>query len=200
MKTFDAQKYVQLAVSKDRTRETITGVYRDKTALVATDGHRLHYLPDMPEVSQGSYLDGRDSQFPDWRQVLPNTPLLGQVQLMGLEAATLKRALKAMCCFELSMASHVKISFEPVKENDYLAHFKFKHEFSEVYHCAPCGTSTDIGAAKSWEHNINPRYLYDAITDDEISIELNYYGEYLPMMVVNLRNKVKALIMPVRTK
>jgi DNA polymerase III sliding clamp (beta) subunit (PCNA family) len=62
--------YVQKAVSKDKTRYGIQEVYRDKNRLVATDGHRLHWVNGLPDA-EPHYLSGLDAQFPDYNQVIP---------------------------------------------------------------------------------------------------------------------------------
>lgn len=69
METLD---YIKLAVSKDKTRYNICSIYRDKNHFVATDGHRLHYANGLPDADP-HFIDGRDAQYPDWKQVLPNS-------------------------------------------------------------------------------------------------------------------------------
>lgn len=63
--------YVTLATSKDKTRHNLTKVYRDSDKLIATDGHRMHWIEGLPHTA-GAYLDGStDCQFPDYSQVMP---------------------------------------------------------------------------------------------------------------------------------
>jgi DNA polymerase III sliding clamp (beta) subunit (PCNA family) len=67
----DTMKWLELATSKDKTRFNLNSVYRDATALVATDGHRLHLSNGLPEVTP-HYTDGTDAEYPDWKQVMPD--------------------------------------------------------------------------------------------------------------------------------
>ena len=57
-------EFVKLAVSKDKSRYNLTDVYRAPQAVVATDGHRLHYSNGLPE-STPHYISGdNDRDFP----------------------------------------------------------------------------------------------------------------------------------------
>lgn len=61
------------ATSDDRTRPSLTRVYRASTNFVATDGHRLHISSQLPATTAG-YLDGSaDHQFPEYSQVIPTS-------------------------------------------------------------------------------------------------------------------------------
>jgi DNA polymerase III sliding clamp (beta) subunit (PCNA family) len=71
MKDMNTLDFVTLATSKDDTRYNMTQVYRDKTELVGTDGHRLHYVDNLPPVEKPHFLSGLDAPFPEWRQVIP---------------------------------------------------------------------------------------------------------------------------------
>lgn len=63
--------YVTLATSKDKTRYNLTKAYRDSDKLIATDGHRMHWIEGLPHTA-GAYLDGStDCEFPDYSQVMP---------------------------------------------------------------------------------------------------------------------------------
>lgn len=45
-----ALEFVSLAMSKDETRYNLNGVYFDGSTYVATDGHRLHLVEEMPAL------------------------------------------------------------------------------------------------------------------------------------------------------
>lgn len=61
--------WVSKAVSKDKFRGNLRHVYRDKNAVVASDGHRLHYSNGLPDATP-HFIDGYDGEFPDYKRVL----------------------------------------------------------------------------------------------------------------------------------
>lgn len=75
MKQLNDLEWVTLATSKDKKlQENLSQVYRDKTCLVATDGHRMHLSNNLPELSP-HYLSGYDGQFPDYSYVMPKNEI-----------------------------------------------------------------------------------------------------------------------------
>ena len=75
MKQLNDLEWVTLATSKDKkTRENLAQVYRDKTCLVATDGHRIHLSNNLPELAP-HYLSGYDGQFPDYAYCMPKNEI-----------------------------------------------------------------------------------------------------------------------------
>lgn len=88
--------FINLAVSKDTNRMSIGAAYRDLTSLVATDGYRVHWIDGQPPIEKGYYLDGRDFDFPKWKQVIPNKSpeAVGEYYLSKNEIKTLKALIK----------------------------------------------------------------------------------------------------------
>lgn len=87
----DTQSFIKLAISREETRSNLCEIYRDETEIVATDGHRLHWINGLPEV-QPHFLSGLDAEYPDWKQVLPKQGPEAACQLWGqaLDYAQLK--------------------------------------------------------------------------------------------------------------
>lgn len=56
--------YCELAVSKDKDRDSIAHVYRDYNSLLGTDGHRLHRV-SQPLIETPHSLGGSGDTFPD---------------------------------------------------------------------------------------------------------------------------------------
>ena len=92
---------LQVAVSNDETRHNLSRPYFDGKAIVATDGHRIHFTEDAPELAadagltEPTYLElapkfrkteradqailaGLDlnATFPNWRQIVPEEGVL----------------------------------------------------------------------------------------------------------------------------
>ena len=85
--------FVSKAVSKDKARFNLTSVYRDKTALVATDGTRAHVVRNLTH-SEPHFLDGREfreGDFPDYTMILPEHDLLGHFVVNGHSLKSLKK-------------------------------------------------------------------------------------------------------------
>ena len=85
----ESLEYVEIAKSRDEGRYNMTGIYRDTERLVATDGHRLHMVEGLPKIEKGHFLDGRDSEFPCYKQVLLKNPTL--VCSVKFESKDIKR-------------------------------------------------------------------------------------------------------------
>jgi len=67
----DNIQFLAKFVSDDSTRYAITGVYRDKQALVSTNGHVMTWIETKGEATPG-YVDGIDrGEYPNWQCVLP---------------------------------------------------------------------------------------------------------------------------------
>lgn len=66
----NTQKWVELAVCTDDSRFNMTSCYRDINKLVATDGHRLHIVSNLPDVTPATYLGDKNAVFPSYSQVI----------------------------------------------------------------------------------------------------------------------------------
>ena len=62
--------YIKLAVSKDKSRESLMYIYRDKDRLIATDGHRMHWK-DSTLINTPHYIGGYNGTFPEYLQAIP---------------------------------------------------------------------------------------------------------------------------------
>lgn len=107
--------YVKLAISKNvLSRGIMQYPYRMKTALVATDGYRLHMLNGLPEAEPVSLSpDYYGEKFPDISQVLddPQTSVeIGIKDYLGL-AKELKPVQSFLSKYDKS-SQPVTISFD----------------------------------------------------------------------------------------
>lgn len=69
----DSIKYLELAVSKDCNRYTLTSIYRDIDSMVACDGYRLHIVGGLAPIDKPHLLNGDPSEYPNYRCCLPDS-------------------------------------------------------------------------------------------------------------------------------
>jgi len=200
-------EYIKLATSKDKTRFNFNQVYRDLNKIVATDGHRMHWINGQEEIAKGFYLDGQDhGPFPDYSQVFPKADPASLLSVV-LTTDFVKKAkamLKLIQCYTGKEAPIRLNCFHEVVENKptmtvfelaftdskNLAKFSIQHKTSEDALTGPAFTTM-----------LNLSYLIDAIElpikDNYISaINLKYYERMQPVLIeTRLGN---ALIMPMK--
>lgn len=109
-------KYIELATSKDAHRPNLQSVYRDIDCLVATDGHRLHWINGQEKIEKGFFLNGKDlGEFPEWKAIIPTkTPLSETTIRFSVEdVKRIKAALKlglvssSECCGIFTISDNV---------------------------------------------------------------------------------------------
>lgn len=87
--------YVSTAVSTDEGRYNMTAAYRERDRLIATDGHRLHMVSGLAMQSEGSFVDGRSGQFPNYEAVIPKKPFdIATVTFNKKQIAQLNKVVK----------------------------------------------------------------------------------------------------------
>lgn len=85
-------KFIDIAVSKDESRYNLQAPYRTRSWIVATDGHRLHAITGLPEISDADshWTTGQDlGQYPTVSMFLDHVPP-GLVQIC-LNKTTISR-------------------------------------------------------------------------------------------------------------
>lgn len=164
MKSASSLDYVTIAASKDKTRPSLNGVYRDTAEFVATDGCRLHWSNGLPVIEKGSYLDGRTSEFPAWRQVLPTGTAKAAREIV-LSQENLK-ALKAM----LPFVKHIDPSWLAVNLN-------FQADKLEIS-LADCSNSN----ASKMSHEIT---IGENTSTFSVRLNLSYFIDAIEMPIKN---------------
>ncbi|MFN7317953.1 MAG: hypothetical protein ACK5S6_00455 [bacterium] len=179
----DTIKYLELAVSKDTGRYNLNSIYRDKTCMVATDGHRLHLVGGLAEIEKPHHLSGIDADYPDYQVVLPKDTT--EVCSLKIDKKQLKQ-LKALASLigktpivRMTIANHqLRLEYTSAGVGGWIALGVTDQE----------ATFTPIG--------IRLDYLMDAIIPDQrITIKQSVSG-HNPIMISYDLHQTFALIMP----
>jgi hypothetical protein len=153
----DSMKYVELA--KDDSsygRANLSAVYREKDRLVATDGHRLHYVGGLPSVEKGHFLDGRDAEFPNYETVFIKEPVsVGTIEITKKAIRDLTALSKVVrernCATRIVVSPGEAVRFECTYKNE-------TGGGSWVY-----TTGAAVEITQSWDRLVNLRYFLDAV-------------------------------------
>lgn len=186
-------EYLELATSKDETRYNLCAVWRDKTELVATDGHRLHLQRGLPEMTP-HYINGLDAIFPDWRQVYPKTDTVSEA-IIRVDSAIVKK-LKA---FNNMLKS--------LTDKDCKIDITFDENCMSIKTCGDIVThwgsicKSEIRKGKSFTISLNGNYFFDALSlapkhGEFYTIE--YRSELSPVIIKRSLANEEALIMPMK--
>ena len=116
-------EWVAKAVSKDTTRYYLHHVYADGKHIVATDGHRMHWVEDTRPV--GFYcaktekaLDASEcGTFPDWQRVIPDFKT-EHTATLDLKDVTAEGKLKTVKLREKHVINHKYLSDALNGENE----------------------------------------------------------------------------------
>jgi DNA polymerase III sliding clamp (beta) subunit (PCNA family) len=158
METLD---YVSLAVSKDAGRINLTGVYRDKTRLVGTDGHRLHLVDGLPEVEKPHYVDGRDLEFPNYE-----TAFLSDAQML-CEFPVVKEDIKRI---KALIGLYPKGEYPIAKLAVRAGRLFLESTGNQPGLLFSLSFSVDQKAVEEFEIGINLKYLVDALIPSNIGL------------------------------
>lgn len=190
----DTMKFVELA--KDDAsfgRYNLSAIYREKDRLVATDGHRLHYVEGLPIVEKGHFLDGRDAQFPNYETAFIQKPqTVGKIKLT-------KKAIR-----DLTALAKV------VRERNCATRIVFKHGEPLTFECSyknetgrgswTYTTESIVEFGRDWDRLINLRYFLDAVMPDREACVLSGCERGHPIEFVTDINgqPFHAIVMPIR--
>lgn len=193
MNTLD---FVSLAVSTDKTRHNLTGVYRDTNKLVATDGHRMHWVNSLPDATP-SYLDGRkDSQFPDISQVMPTgAPACVCEFNLTLEAIKIIKGIASVVkTYDRNQAVILEVGVATL--------FLQADKRDELKCCYSIPCDTKAGTIKV---GLSLRYLLDAMAPvienkGKGTVLIEFYGKTAPILItcIAAAQTYKAIVMPYR--
>lgn len=200
----ETMKWLELAVSKDESRFNLNHVFRDKNALVATDGHRLHYSNGLADADR-CYVDGVSEDeravYPDYTRVLPKDSDktheievdVSKCLLRDLKRiVTLIKSYDKGCCVKLLFdKSGCTMSYETYQESQFTFSLKLSESRNE---------SDKIAVG------VNLSYLVDALSSCELSrhthvvpATLTLHGTLRPIIVTEEQHpERKAIIMPMK--
>lgn len=186
-------QFLELATSKDETRYNLCAIYRDKTELVATDGHRLHLQRGLPEMTP-HFINGLDALFPDWRQVYPKTDAVS-IAVIRIDSAIVKKlkTLNNMLKTLNDKFCAIDITFD--KDS-----MSIKTRGNIVSHWANVCQS-EISKGESFTITLNGNYFLDALSlapkhGEFYTVE--YRGELSPVIIKRSLANEEALIMPMK--
>lgn len=183
--------YVNRAVSTDEGRYNMTGAYRERDRLIATDGHRLHMVSGLVNQDKGGFVDGRDASFPNYETVLPQK--VSQIATIKLTKKQVQYLGKIVKIFRDNTCG-CKLTFEPGKGLTIEGTSKAENDSLTFIH-----SIHDVEVDRAWTVGLNLRYLVEAIVPDypmTISaedprgpqlVEADFYG-----------SKYTAVVMPIR--
>lgn len=191
--TMEPMKFVELAKDHDSFgRKELTGIYREQDRLVATDGHRLHYVGGLPVVEKGHFLDGRDNEFPNYEVVFLKNPVtVGTIKLSKKTIRDLTALSKVVreknCATKVTIDRDKNLTFE----------CEYKNETGGgtwVYTTKTCGE-----IERAWSAKLNLRYVLDAIiVDCDTEILINLDGGPIEFKALVNQQPFHALVMPIR--
>jgi len=198
----EAMKYVEIARSTNKNCSNLLEVYRDKTEIVATDNHRLHWSNHLPEI-EPHYLSGLNAEFPDWRRVLPRVDLIATAEI-GLLAGVKGKLDGLLKCLKVGdNHNRVFVRFIPV-EGDLPARCEIKttqldgmEVFLEFY---------IITCTQQFDFNVNAKYFIEALApliqsrDSSAAAEIKFYGSHFPILIdyQGKLDNLHAVVMPLR--
>lgn len=157
MAKFSDQKYIDIAVSKD-LRGGLQYAYRHRDRLIGCDGHRLHMITGLAEVSEGQYVSApKDTpEYPNYEVVLPKEEKLRRIGTLTFDKDQVK-VIKGLCGF-IGPMNHVCIS---VKEGLlHLSHDNKRNRTATYSLAGDFKGSTDKTIVA-----IKIQYLFDAIIE-----------------------------------
>lgn len=115
----DLVQWVAKARSTDQTRRYLTQSYCDGQHLIATDGHRMHWIK-APEGMAKGYVDDKgaaidiDGTFPDWQRVIPQAEHSKEIHVQDLEATKRDRIM----CYNIGGAYFNKKYIDDILNGD----------------------------------------------------------------------------------
>jgi DNA polymerase III sliding clamp (beta) subunit (PCNA family) len=188
-------EYLELATSKDETRSNLCAIWRDKTELVATDGHRLHLQYNLPAIEKPHFINGLDAQFPDWQHVMPKGAASTKI-IVRITADHVKKLKNVVTlikhtdkhCSALVNYTEKDISIVADNSQGMRVDFKLVDNFEKL-------TPFSI--------NLNLKYFTDALHGiDKIGemVVFQYYGETSPLIIDRVLTNKKAVVMPSKAR
>ena len=169
--------YIKLAVSKDKSRESLMYIYRDKDRLIATDGHRMHWK-DSTLIDTPHYIDGYDGTFPEYLQVIPTKAPSYKVHL-SLDRDQLNQLKKIRDLIKLTDKNcSVVFLFETSKISLIINQSGLRLYFDF--------TVTSITESVKLKLGFNLNYFIDAVeipSKANKPLELELRGEFDPMLI-----------------
>ena len=193
----DLNTFINRACSKDKTRYNLLHAYRDIDCLVATDGHRMHYI-EQPKIERAFSLSHEIGiEYPDYRQCIPDVSS-GEYNCIKFQPSkTFLKRLLAIAkldgaktpCFELSI------------EDESITRIDITCKNRDPFFFAQVGEDLEVVKKvnnKRFTCGINPFFLHDALIDCAEILTKLYYKDSSSPLIIEHYNGARALIMPMR--
>jgi DNA polymerase III sliding clamp (beta) subunit (PCNA family) len=179
--------WLNLAVGKDVSRDTLCEIYIDNGTAVATDGHRLHLIEDFKPNYTG-YLGNAQADFPDYKQVL----LVEATELCIIGKDCAFKIIKFLESI-IKLSDQKRVVVELLAVEGYLQ-VKYKDTWNEACHksCIPC--------RMEYSASFNAQYLIDALSICQLHLACGLrINKDFPQIEISL-GKFKSILMPVKVK
>jgi hypothetical protein len=206
--TMDTLSWVNLATYKDAGREYLQRSYRDRAAIVATDGHRLH-LATAPEIDKPHYVDGfMGHEFVNYdlfNQPLNEAHRKGILQIRKHDRTALKSMARmernATFSFDrVSRTTEVSLKWEILgasltkeEKRRGIQRDEVKGKMNATFDA----WFFNFGSDEPFKFGLNINYLLDAVIGEN-PYTLFSAGETAPVYLINEALGHRAVIMPVR--
>lgn len=194
-------KWLELAASKDKTRFNLCESYRDKTRLVATDGHRMHIINGLPEVP-AHFPSGLDAKFPDYKMVIPKDAPIATIELTlpDLEALCGRLAVMAKLVEQETGKKLVGIDASIDTSKDGKHYFCLKYS-GENIDCSVRAEVAISGDPSKIDFGVHAPYLLDAlrmggVTSEIVTVE--FRSDLAPIVLKS--GQLLAVVMPCKLK
>lgn len=173
MATFNDQKYIGIAVSKDLGRGPLQYMYRHKDRLIGCDGHRLHMIFGLPLVSEGQYVNApaATAEYPNYEAAMPEDGKLSYIGNIRFDKDQMKR-LKGLVAFcGHGDRGSIKITRDMARDG----HLILRHSDDMYSATMELELETDqSGVRHSVDIGVRAQYFYDAIVPDrEMEVHVN---------------------------
>lgn len=191
MQTISALDFVNIAVSQDEGRHNMRAAYREKDRLVATDGHRLHMVSGLAMQEKGSFVDGRDCEFPNYELVFPkNTKEMATFKFNKKQIAQLNKIVKLY-------ADKNSGAFLTFKNNQ--LSIMASEEGSENQGAWSATVTFSCETKAAWQVKLNLRYFVEALIPN-VSMSFEASDQTGPQVIkADMHgSEYLALVMPLR--
>lgn len=192
------QKWLEIATSRDKSAHSLTEVYRDKTCLVATNGHALHLVTGLAEA-EPQYLSGSEMQFPDYQQCIPESNKLVSIEISVPDPKTTKKMLgdlKKLAAI-IKDGKYSKITLKI--ENNNLKIVADDHNFKATYTAPMIPQGGHLTLNSTLDLNLLVNALQALLITESSTFLINFdsTNELAPLIIEYLDN-MKAIVMPMR--
>jgi len=191
----ESLEYINLAVGTDSTRLSLCKPYRDTNSLYGCDGHRLHYIDNLPTQAP-SYVDGSDDYiYPHVRGILPKEGSRSSYSVVMPAKRTMKELDAFLKLYKAFACEHAECFFERGSMRIVLQNSD--------------GFNATMRIPGTMEHQaqfkvlVHLPYLVDALRPalkNLSQVQFEFYGENFPLKLITVMGAttLQAIICPIR--